>query len=407
MVSAQRCDAVVVGGGPAGATLAARLAQLNRHVVLVEREEFPRFHVGESFLPLSCEVFDKLQIREDLDQRFLKKYGAVFVCSQTGREREYLFSDALTPRYEHAYQAQRAPFDALLLERARQLGVEVMQPCKAERVLFDGERAIGLLAHDGRDRITLEAEVIVDSSGRSSLLASRLGGKHRIADLDNTAIFAHFRDVPRRSGQAEGHTHVIIGQEGSWMWLIPLMGNLTSVGVVLPRRQMQQRKRGENIEAFFERMLTECNWLSDTLRDATRTSEVRSAADFSYTVERLAGPGWLCVGDACGFIDPLFSSGAHLAIKGADLAATAIDTALRDPTTAATAFSSYEQTIRKASQLFLRMVRNFYDGSFHQLLFAEEQRAVLRRIITSLLSGDVVHPQKDPGWLRLAHSAVG
>jgi len=192
--------------------------------------------------------------------------------------------------------------------------------------------------------------------------------------------------------------------EHGWIWFIPFLGGSTSVGAVVTSAWMRKRARA-SISDFFARTLARAEPARALIENATRTTDVQSVADFSYEVEPFVGDGWLCVGDACGFIDPLFSTGAHLAIKGADLAADAIDAALSAGDTSATAFAHYDQTIRYARELFLGVVQAFYRGEFRELLFWEDKRPTLHRIITSLLSGDVIFSDKPPTWARWAKQA--
>jgi len=234
-------------------------------------------------------------------------------------------------------------------------------------------------------------------------LATRHGAKKRIADLSTGAMFAHYDGVPRLDGRSEGHIRIVVFEHG-WIWFIPFLGGSTSVGAVVTSAWMRKRARA-SISDFFARTLARAEPARALIENATRTTDVQSVADFSYEVEPFVGDGWLCVGDACGFIDPLFSTGAHLAIKGADLAADAIDAALSAGDTSATAFAHYDQTIRYARELFLGVVQAFYRGEFRELLFWEDKRPTLHRIITSLLSGDVIFSDKPPTWARWAKQA--
>lgn len=395
-------DVIIVGGGPGGSTLASVLALRGKSVLVLEAERFPRFHIGESLLPMSCELFDELGLKERMEARFLRKYGAKFFCSDSGRTNEYLFTDAYQKRFQHAYQVPRADFDDLLLERAGELGAEVRQEWTASEVVFDGERAVGVRARpvgDMAGTVELRARFVVDGTGRSTLLASRFGVKRRLPGLDQSAMFGHYRDVPRGSGQDEGHIWVVVFRHG-WFWFIPFKDGRTSVGVVVSRAWMKERSAGETLEDFKDRTFAESEVARELMAKSVRLSEVGTTADFSYSVSRFAGDGWLCVGDACGFIDPLFSTGAHLAIKGAHLAADTIETALARPEEERAARTSYEERVRSAAGLFLGAVQSFYRGELRELLFDQPQRKPIRQLITSMLSGDVFHaPGKAPAWV--------
>ncbi len=393
-VTARQSEVIVVGGGPAGATVAALLAQRGRAVTLIERDAFPRFQIGESLLPKSCRVFERLGIMARLDGQFVRKYGARFICAETGRENRYRFAEAFDAQHAYAFEVTRADFDALLLERARELGVQVRQPCKVDEVIFDGERAVGARCDGER----LHAQVVVDATGRGSLLASRFGMKRRLDGLDHGAVFAHFRGKPLWDGDARGDITILMGPRG-WAWVIPFVGEHASIGIVMDKEWLAERG-GRSMEAFFEESLAGWGCGVELLRTFAREGPVRSAANFSYEVSRVVGDGWLCVGDAFGFIDPLFSSGAHMALGGAWLAAEAIDDALTAGDVGAARFAGYVRQNRAASDLFLGVVRATYRGEFRQMLFEQRQRAMLRKVITSLLSGDVFHPDPAPTWVR-------
>ncbi|WP_437575745.1 NAD(P)/FAD-dependent oxidoreductase [Sorangium sp. So ce887] len=403
-----RWDAIILGGGPGGSTLAASLARLGRRALVLERERFPRFHIGESLLPRSREIFERLGLDEKLDALFLRKYGARFLCSSTGRMRTYSFADAFEPKFEFAYQVQRDAFDQLLLRHAAELGAEVRESWEAVEVLFDGSRAVGVRARprarsgdaalaDSSDAVELRAPVIVDATGRDTLLASRMRRKAQVAELDKTALFAHYEGVVREEGIHQGNIQVVIFEHG-WFWFIPFRGEVTSVGAVVSSSWLRSRRKGESLDELFDRAVAESVWAREFLANARRTRPVGALADFSYRIDQLAGDGWLFVGDAGGFLDPLFSTGAHLAIKGADLAATAIHRALEAGDTSRAAFAGYEAEVRYAVDLFLGVVQGFYKGHFRETLFEENQRPTMRKLITSMLAGDVFHAERRPQW---------
>jgi flavin-dependent dehydrogenase len=401
----QDCDVLILGGGPGGSTLASSLALKNRRTILLEREKFPRFHIGESLLPCSSEVFRKIGILDKLEQRYLWKYGARFLCSTSRRVASYTFAEAFNTKADHAYQVPRGDFDHVLLEHAKQLGADVRERWEATEVIFEDDRAVGVRARDlsKPDQIVeLRAPVVADATGRDTLLASRLRRKAKIARLDKSAFFTHYRNTFREDAEREGNIQIIVWEHG-WFWFIPFRGDVTSVGAVASADWIkEQRKTGAKEPSdFFERAVAESSWATEFLVGAERVRQVGSLADFSYRIDQLTGDGWLFVGDAAGFLDPLFSSGAHLAIKSADLAASAIDEALSRGDTSRAAFTEYEKAVRYAVDLFLGVVQAFYKGEFRETLFEANQRTTLRRIITSVLSGDVFHDSmgaNQPHW---------
>lgn len=395
-------DVVIIGGGPGGSTLGSFLAQQGKSVLVLEREQFPRFHIGESLLPRSREVFQKLGLDDELEKRFLRKEGARFLCSRTRRTTTYHFREAFDGRFEFAYQVPRAEFDEVLLRRAQALGAEVRERWEAKEVIFDGTRAIGVRAAslDDPERVVeIRAKIVADATGRDTLLASRLRRKARIARLDKTALFTHYTGAFRERGADEGNIQIITWEHG-WYWLIPFKGEVSSFGAVVTPEWLRQKRADESLDAFLDRTIAESSWATEFVGSAKRERPVNALADFSYRIDQLTGDGWLFVGDAGGFLDPLFSTGAHLAFKGADLAASAIARALDTGDVSKASFTQYEAQVRYAVDLFLGVVQAFYAGEFRETIFEPNQRQTLRRIITSILSGDVFHDDPRPQWSR-------
>src|SRR4051812_25379386 len=213
----QDCDVLVLGGGPGGSTLASCLAQRNRHAIVLEREKFPRFHIGESLLPCSSEIFQKIGVQDQLEERFLRKYGARFLCSATRRAASYTFSEAFNSKFDHAYQVPRAEFDHILLKHAAGLGADVRERWEAVEVIFEGDRAIGVKARDlskPDELVELRAPIVVDATGRDTLLASRTRRKAKISRLDKTAFFSHYDNTFREEGEREGNIQIVVWDHG-------------------------------------------------------------------------------------------------------------------------------------------------------------------------------------------------
>lgn len=424
-------DVVVVGGGPAGSTVAGRLRQRGRSVLVLERDRFPRFHIGESLLPASAPVLKALGLEDELDARFVRKYGARFLDDEKGpggaegATARYLFEEAFPPATPYAWQVPRAEFDALLLARARALGADVREGVRVTEVRYDDGRATGVECVDAAGaRRRIDARVVVDATGREGLL-TRSRARARIPGLDKTAIFTHVDGGHRHEGRDAGQIELTIlagrdeaGAVPGWAWFIPFRDGRASVGFVLSSNVIRARaadapalacdvgppraadEGGARLEALFESEVARSPWMTHLLRDTRRCGPVRAAADYSFRVDRLSGDGWLAIGDAAGFLDPLFSTGAHLAMGGGERAASAIDAALAAGDVGARAFEGFERTMRTAADLFLGAVQSFYKGELRALLFAQDQRAILRKLITSMLAGDVFHEQDDPArWI--------
>ncbi len=403
-------DVVVIGGGPGGSVCAARLARRGLSVVLLEKETFPRFHLGESLLPRSLPVLEEIGALAAVRERFLPKYGARFHDDMRGKKDRFSFGGAWKVDVDHAFQVPRDAFDAVLLDHARACGVVVRDRTVAERLLTDGSgRAIGVEARAASGEVErIEARFVVDASGRDLFTARVPGATSKIDGLDQTALYAHYEGVRREAGELEGDIDIVLFGDPDeprphWFWFIPFKDGRTSVGAVVSRAWMRERRArvaaGEDTSTALLRMaIAESATATELLAGARcQWSRAEAAADFSYRVRTMRGAGWLAVGDAGGFIDPLFSSGAHLAMTGGFLAADAIVRALAALAEEEALLGAWEAQVRRASETFVLAVRAFYAGPLVGYLFADNKHTALRRSITSLLAGDVFD---DPVWLR-------
>ena len=387
---------VVVGGGPGGATTAARLAQHGRKVLVLEKDTFPRFHLGESLLPQSMPLLAALGLESELKARFIVKRGARFVDSRTGRPEttsRYGFAEAFDKSAPSAFQVPRDEFDELLLRNAERLGAEVRHRWSVTKLRFDDAgRAVGVEAKDP-DGAThrIDADMVIDATGRDALLAHDQRASVKVPGLDKTALFSHFTGVWRDEGERDGDIQIVVF-DGGWFWFIPFKDGRTSVGAVVASAWMKaerSRAPGATTDDLFKAAIAASSVATRFLADATQQFPGRAAADFSFRVMELAGPGWLLVGDSGGFIDPLFSTGAHLAMHGGFEAADIIHAGLDDGDLSPARFDPWIQRMRQGADLFLGSVQAFYAGSLSDYIFAEKQHPFLRHAITSLLSGDV------------------
>lgn len=403
-------DVVVIGGGPAGAVIASRLALRGVSVTVLEKQRFPRFRLGESLLPQSLPVLSSIGVLDAVRERFLPKYGARFHDDRHGRKDRFSFADAWKADEVHAFQVPRDSFDALLLDRARALGVDVRERWTASKLLIDAHGRANGVEVDTPDEIreTVTARFVVDASGRDALTARAAGSTTKIAGLDQTAFFSHFEGVPRPSGQLEGDIDIVLfassdSARPNWFWFIPFNDGRTSVGAVVSQRWVRDRRARIGTDedlpsALFRAAVSESTTATELLTNATRLwPRIEATADFSYRVGAMSGPGWISIGDAGGFIDPLFSTGAHLAMSGASLGADAITAALSSPADEPKLLAAWESHVRSAAETFVLAVQAFYAGPLVTHLFADDKRDALRRSITSLLAGDVFG---DAIWLR-------
>jgi flavin-dependent dehydrogenase len=402
-------DSVVVGGGPAGSVCAARLAAKGRSVALLERDQHPRFHLGESLLPNTVGVLEAIGVLDAVRERFLVKRGARFVDGQDDtRSTRYAFAEAFHARWDHAFEVPRDAFDELLFRHAGRCGAELREGWLCTRTLRDGERATGVevRAPDGSLQ-EIRARFVVDATGREAMTARAGQDVERIAQLDRTALYTQVRGAWRDVGEREGDIQIVVlGGETrhGWLWLIPFADGRSSCGAVVSHAWMRARRDAgvASAEALFDAAVRECPTAARMLAGAKRLFAPRATSDFSFRVRKMCGEGWIALGDAAGFIDPLFSTGAHLAMQGGLSGADAIDQALTAGDVSAAHFAGWETTMRAGADLFLGAVQAFYDGDLTSHVFADMQHPFLRRAITSLLAGDVF--DEGAAWVRAMRS---
>jgi flavin-dependent dehydrogenase len=381
---------VVVGGGPAGSTASTLIAQRGHRVVLFEREQFPRFHIGESLIPETFWVLRRLNMLPKLrSSHFVKKYSVQFV-GQTGRLSEpFYFMDHKPHESSQTWQVLRSEFDALMLQNAREHGVEVHHGVRVLDVLFEGSRAVGVRVQlpEG-DRRVVRCQVVVDASGQSSLIMSRLGLREWDPVLKKAALWTYWEGAQRDSGRDEGATLVlqVQGKQG-WFWYIPLHDNIVSVGVVAGYEYLFKNRPNRSYEAIYFEEVERCPGLKPRLAQARRAAGFYAAKEYSYRSRQAAGDGWVLVGDAFGFLDPLYSSGVLLALRSGEMAADAICDGLAAGDTSERVLRRWEATFVKGMERMRRLVCEYYDGfSFGRFVKRHPQ---YKGHLTDLLIGDL------------------
>jgi flavin-dependent dehydrogenase len=386
-------DAIIAGGGPAGSSTASYLRLRGRRPLVLERERFPRFHLGESMLPFSTDLFRELGLFDEIDRRYMHKPGARFLHEESGACFTYYFRSAIDPDGRpYSYQVPRADFDKLLLDNSRRLGAEVREETEVRHVRFLDDRVeVQARGPDGAV-YTVAAPVFIDATGRDTFLA-------RAEDLKvvdeaittNVACFTHYRNVKRQPGDDEGNFTLIMF-DGGWWWFIPFKGDVTSIGVVFQKEYTLARK-GMSPQQLFEGAIAEQRLIKGILDGAERVRPIDTTGNWSYRCKRYHGDRWLLVGDAAAFIDPLFSTGVLMAMMSGKYAAEAVDEALADGRFEAARFAAFAERALAGADLFKKMVHEFYTQNLRRMLVADEQNDSMRAVITSMLAGDVYRPR--------------
>ncbi|MDR2153548.1 MAG: tryptophan 7-halogenase [Burkholderiaceae bacterium] len=394
------CDVLVIGGGPAGSTVSTLLARRGHDVVLLDKDQHPRFHIGESLLPANLPLFDKLGVGEEIRAIGMVKQAAEFESPWHAHRQTFLFKDAWNKNMPHAYQVHRASFDQILLRNAARSGVRVFETCRLETLDLDAdpERATAGARHETLGALSFQPRFVIDASGRDTFLANRFRIKHKNPRHSSLSIYGHFCGAQRHPGQAEGYITIFWFDHG-WFWFIPLQNGITSVGMVAWPYFMKTRG-GRSLEQFLLDGIAACPKLAERLAGATLARAVEATGNFSYTSERNHGRNYVMVGDAYAFIDPVFSSGVWLAMQGAVAAAEAVDTCLRKPAQSTAALRRFDKAMRHGPREFSWLIYRMTNPVMRDLLMAPRNPLRVREAVLSLLAGDIYG--RTPIWASLA-----
>jgi flavin-dependent dehydrogenase len=423
--SALSYDVVVIGGGPGGATVGTLLAQAGRKVLIVERGKFPRFHIGESLMPESYWVFKRLGMLPRLKgSNFVRKHSVQFVTA-TGKESQPFYFDEMNPHEcSVTWQVVRSEFDKMMLDNARDHGAEVWEETNVIDVLLeesdtdDLPRATGVIVERSKSAVgggqwavnaaasgddgpsslptadcrlptTIRAKVVVDATGTNTLLARRLGIRTSDPALRKASYFAQYKGGRRDEGKNEGATLVLsTASNDGWFWYIPLPDDMVSVGVVGDIDRLVAANRGKSPEQILEEEIKNCRGLDDRMTHAKIVGPVHVLADFSYRATRCAGDGWVLVGDAFGFLDPMYSSGVFLALKSGEMAADAIDQALKHDDASALRLSKWGDELAAGMTSIRKLVYAFYTRGFSFGKFIRDNPEFKKNLV-DLLVGNV------------------
>jgi flavin-dependent dehydrogenase len=395
-----RCDVVVIGGGPAGSTISALLAERGWKVVVLEKDRHPRFHIGESLLPHNNPLFERLGVLEEVRKIGLVKNGAQFSSMYHGKEETFYFRQALDKSLPSGFEVHRADLDHLLLRNAARKGVEVLEETRAEQVDFgrdevrvrargsetSGSETSGSETSGPGSAHEWRARFLVDASGRDTFLAGLFRIKETNPKHASVALYGHYEDAQRFPGEDEGNISIYWFDHG-WIWFIPLQRGITSVGAVCWPYYLKRRKG--SLEQFLDETVALCPALAERLAQARRIAPVTATGNYSYQATRCTGANYVMVGDAYAFVDPVFSSGVYLAMSSAFAGTEAVDAALRDPAQAPRALARYERHVRRGIRTFSWFIYRITTPVMRDLLMGPRNVLGVVDGLISFLAGDI------------------
>ncbi|MDA8041639.1 MAG: tryptophan 7-halogenase [Pirellulales bacterium] len=392
----EETEVIVVGGGPAGTTAATIAAQQGRCVMLFERDRFPRFHVGESLIPETFWTLKRLGMVERLSgSQFVEKHSVQFVNEKGFLSAPFYFVDHRDDESSQTWQVRRDEFDEMMLRNAESHGVKVHEGMRVLEVLFDGTRATGVRVADESGNIsTIASKVVVDASGQAAMVTSRLGLREWDPVLKKAAVWSYWKGAARGTGRDEGATLVMqLDEKQGWLWYIPLNDDVVSIGVVAGYDYLFQDRESKVPETVYATELERRPGLNGRLDNAVQVEPVRVAKEYSYRARDVAGDGWVLVGDAFGFLDPLYSSGILLALKSGELAGDAVVSALEKNDLSADRLGCWGEDYVRGMDRMRRLVYEFYDGfNFGKFV---KRFPHLRGHVTDLLIGDLFNERLD------------
>ncbi|MEQ1635335.1 MAG: NAD(P)/FAD-dependent oxidoreductase [Methylococcales bacterium] len=400
-------DVLIIGGGPAGTTIGSFLAEQGWSVCLLEKAHHPRFHIGESLLPLNLPILEKLGVLDQVAAIGIKKYAAEFNSKVTDPAQDiFYFAKAVNKDHPFAYEVRRSEFDEILFKNATAKGVATFEGITVNRVELGQATKKVWATKETSEALEFQCRFVVDASGRDTFLASRLKTKHKNPHHQMAAIYGHFHDVERRAGKNEGNISIYWFEHG-WMWLIPLKDGMMSMGCVCWPDYLKTRK--EPLNEFFKRTLKLVPEVAMRMKNATLAGDASATGNYSYSSSQIAGDGFLLIGDAYAFVDPVFSSGVFLAMNAGVKGAEYVNAVLKAPARQAQLTRAFKKTIHQEIRAFCWFIYRFNSPTLHKLLMSSDEQAQhplkqkMKAAVISVLAGDACN-QKNKRALLLFKS---
>jgi flavin-dependent dehydrogenase len=381
------CDVLVIGGGPAGSTISNLLTEKGRKVVLLEMARHPRFHIGESLLPMNMPIFRRLGVMDEVMKIGVIKHAADFNTDRAGDPYIPLyFERAVDKTNPYAVQVRRSEFDKLLLDKSRATGTKVHEGVRVTAVDFpkDAPAVVTAVDESGAKR-TWQARFVVDASGRDTFLSRTLGLKRMNPRHRSAAIFGHFRNVERRAGREAGNISLYWFDSG-WIWMIPLHDGAMSIGAVCWTDYLKERRT--SLEELLWATIRRCPAVVERMKDASLMGNVTATGNYSYSSTSMYGRGYLLIGDAHTFVDPVFSTGVYLAMHSAVTGAEAVHAYLDNPTAGLAALRRMEKCQRQGIRLVSWFIYRFTSPALRQLVLSRRKVRLAEAAVISVLAGD-------------------
>lgn len=389
-------DVIIVGGGPAGSALGCYLSKAGIKNIILEAANHPRPHVGESLVTSTTRVFDEIGFLETMEREgFVRKYGASWHPPKKGGSMSIRFAEFPQPgvNQDYTYHVDRSRFDLLLLKHAEALGSQVYQGVRAKEVLFDGDRAIGVKVDIAGQTIDLRSRLVVDATGRNTLLGRQLRWKKGDEHFNQFAVHAWYEDVDRGPVESRDEIHIhFLPVERGWVWQIPITDEVTSIGAVAEHRVFKGAKKDH--AGWFDELVRSAPDVEHAMRDARRINDFKVEADYSYCMESFCGDGFLLIGDAARFVDPIFSSGVSVALSSAKFASERIVYAVENDDFSKAALKPYEERLRRGTSVWYEFITLYYKLLPLFTHFIQSKKH--RHQVLQLLQGEVYDRQEVP-----------